>query len=381
MDSSITAPDPLSTVPVSNIKKSSKGYLPQLDSIRAFLIFGVLLSHFAGENFASAGIIAIIFFFVLSGFLITQILLKSRYRDDLSGTSRVHSIKQFYVRRFLRIFPIYYILLAVLFTVNFQTTRHDIFWYLTYTSNILYYINNNFMGLLSHTWSLSVEEQFYILWPFFMFFLPRKYLLPVMIAAIVTAPIFRAILYSNYLATGDSFLLTVLTPSCMDAFGLGGILAYFRLENKEAFSFKSILSKVFLIICLIFFVMLMIPDGILSNILSSFINFGIVQLFFIRLLIAVFAFYVIAKASIGFKGVLKIILESSALRFIGKISYGMYLYHPFMYVIYKKLGLPMFSNVFITFCIYSSMTIIVSTLSWYIIEKPLNGLKKYFAYD
>ncbi|MBK8553827.1 MAG: hypothetical protein IPL53_23360 [Ignavibacteria bacterium] len=91
--------------------------------------------------------------------------------------------------------------------------------------------------------------------------------------------------------------------------------------------------------------------------------------------------YIIYKASSGFRGMTGKILELPFLIYLGKISYGLYLYHNFIPMICKVLGLPAFGNIYINFMVQLSLLILISSLSWFLIEKPINGLKKYFSYN
>lgn len=366
----------------SEIVNASDGYMPQLDTLRTFAIFQVLISHWLIDEkwlkfpFGEAGVIL---FFVLSGFLITQILLISRNVAEIKNENRFHSAKQFYIRRFLRIFPIYYITLFILFYFNIQTAREDFIWYLTYTSNILYFKTQTWGGNLSHLWTLAVEEQFYIIWPFIILFIPKKYLLPAIIGIILVGPLSRMIIFMQVALTERAYFVNLLTPTCMDCFGLGALLAYFRIKNRSSFEFKTILSKALIIFCFLVMIFLSFYINYLSYLIK--INTGIVYQTLFRLVVSAVSFYLIAKASAGFGGFMKKIMENKVLTYLGKISYGMYLYHNFIGLIYSGMSLPVIDNTIIRFAVYTIILIALSSISWYLIEKPVNNLKKYFAYN
>ena len=143
--------------------------IPSLDGLRAISILLVLISHLAGTrnfpisasagNFWGLGEFGVVVFFVISGFLITGLLL-----DEINRTSKIR-LGHFYLRRTLRIFPPYYAFLAVVAAASIggwiQLGPHDIAHTMTYTSN--YHPGRSWF--VGHTWSLSVEEQFYLLWP------------------------------------------------------------------------------------------------------------------------------------------------------------------------------------------------------------------------
>ena len=174
-------------------------YFPQLDALRAIAVFFVLLEHWVPGTYwfkiFPYGMAGVTLFFVLSGFLITRILLRSRIKSESLNQSKLHSLKQFYIRRTLRIFPIYYITIFILLIFNINNIRQIFFWFLTYTSNIYFYLIQNWAGSLSHLWTLAVEEQFYIIWPFIILFIPKRFLFRTIILIISTGPVFRTVLF------------------------------------------------------------------------------------------------------------------------------------------------------------------------------------------
>jgi peptidoglycan/LPS O-acetylase OafA/YrhL len=118
-------------------------YIKQLDSIRAFAVILVIISHWFPYHYVKIlrfGNVGVEIFFVLSGFLITRILLNSREKSETFGKSKIEILKNFIARRSLRIFPIYYILLVFLFIFAKSTTNieNDLFYYVSYTSNWLF---------------------------------------------------------------------------------------------------------------------------------------------------------------------------------------------------------------------------------------------------
>ena len=159
------------------------GYMPQLDSLRTIAVFGVMLHHFWPEAEIRAGLtfgfLGVQLFFVLSGFLITGILLRGREVAHRTQQSARKSFGLFYARRFLRIFPLFYATLAVAWWVGLPEVRDSVFWHLAYASNIYFVHIGDWHGSISHLWSLAVEEQFYLVWPFIILLTPRRFLLPV----------------------------------------------------------------------------------------------------------------------------------------------------------------------------------------------------------
>ncbi|HEY0009845.1 MAG TPA: acyltransferase, partial [Tepidisphaeraceae bacterium] len=200
-------------------------HLPQLDGVRAIAVLLVIWQHFVPASAAvpggpSWGAIGVGLFFTLSGFLITRILLNGRVKIEAGSTSLGRMLKQFYVRRFLRIFPLYYGVLGVLTLFNVDHIRERIWWHLAYLTNIRFAYYPRGAEIERHLWSLSVEEQFYIFWPLMILLAPRKLLLPVMILAVAAAPVFRYYTYAPGFMVHEWMMF-----SCLDLLGMGAILA------------------------------------------------------------------------------------------------------------------------------------------------------------
>ena len=157
-------------------------YYPQLDGLRALAVGVVFLCHFwSGGKIAA--VLGVGLFFVLSGFLITRILLEERHRAARLGTNCGTLLRQFYLRRSLRIFPVYYLALAVLLACNYCGCREIKYWLLTYTYTFRTALTNSGHGC-EHFWSLCFEEQFYLVWPFIILYCPHRYLLRIMILVV-----------------------------------------------------------------------------------------------------------------------------------------------------------------------------------------------------
>ncbi|MDB5358330.1 MAG: hypothetical protein JWN24_4783 [Phycisphaerales bacterium] len=197
-------------------------YMPQLDGLRALAVGCVLIAHFvvplARFPFGSVGVLL---FFVLSGYLITGILLRARDDAEREGTSRLFALRQFYVRRFLRIFPLYYLVLTLAALANAGEARKMVWWNAAYLSNF-YMAAHGWQHPISHFWTLAVEEQFYIAWPWVVMFLPWRLVAPVVSAAIAV-PLLWKLAVTH--ATGNLFAAGILTPSCLDTLGAGSLLA------------------------------------------------------------------------------------------------------------------------------------------------------------
>jgi peptidoglycan/LPS O-acetylase OafA/YrhL len=144
-------------------------YFKQLDGLRFIAVFLVLIEHFAtfaGQHF-SAGYYGVDLFFVISGFLITTILIRS---NEPFGKA----YKKFIGRRTIRIFPIYYLTILSLYIIGNKDVQQWMVYCITYTYNYAWTYFNIQVNPISHFWSLGVEEQFYLFWPFIILGLRKR---------------------------------------------------------------------------------------------------------------------------------------------------------------------------------------------------------------
>jgi peptidoglycan/LPS O-acetylase OafA/YrhL len=369
------------------VMSEKKTYFEQLDGIRFIAVFLVLVDHWLAErNIIPFGPLGVTLFFVLSGFLITRILILSKQKDIQLGRSHWFSVKQFIIRRSLRIFPIYYLTIFLCLLWQVPGVRENWLWCITYTTNLYVGLKGTWMGVIDHTWSLAVEEQFYLIFPYFILFLPQRLFLRIFIGMILISVGFRWILWFN---GADWTAPYVLMPACLDAFGLGALLSY--LFTFHAFFLYSKITRYqWIILSFLFFCMVLIWEkkgfSETHNLATDVLE---------RLAGAIFSFFLIAQAVKGFKGSIAWFLTNPVVNYLGKISYGLYLYHNFVYnfyhssprhptiLMYNKLlhFLPFLSkNIVFEISFYFLLTVLVATVSWYLIEKPVNQLKRFFAY-
>jgi peptidoglycan/LPS O-acetylase OafA/YrhL len=203
--------------------------IPSLDGLRALSIAFVLCAHASGTVgfpglpmaiMEPAAVLGVRVFFVISGFLITSLLL-----DEINRTGTV-SVRHFYLRRTLRIFPPFYAYIAVVALASalgwLELRDHDIVAAVTYTTNY----HHDRSWYLGHTWSLAVEEQFYLLWPFLLKYVGARRATGIALATIVAAPLLRIGLLigapSFRPGIGETF------PTVADAIATGCLLACVR---------------------------------------------------------------------------------------------------------------------------------------------------------
>jgi len=365
-------------------------YFSQLDGVRFLAVGLVLIDHWLAErNVLPLGPLGVTMFFVLSGFLITRILIQSKLKDDDSGRSHWFSVKQFIIRRSIRIFPIYFLAIFVLYILNVPPVRDTIWWCLTYSINLYIASKEHWMGTIDHLWSLAVEEQYYLIFPYLILFLPTKHYLKVLISMIFISVGTRMFLFFN---GNDQVIQFVLMPTCLDSFGLGGLLAYFFTFKKETY-FKEICNYKYLIMSLLLLIMFFYFSRQYQLSSNQTHHFG--NLVLERFMASLFCFFLIAKAVSGYEGIMKWVLKNPVSSYLGRISYGLYLYHNFIYNFYHtpqtslvlrvlhriQKNIPVITqNIVFELTYFFGITLIVATISWYCIEKPVNNLKKYFTY-
>jgi peptidoglycan/LPS O-acetylase OafA/YrhL len=204
-------------------------HMTQLDGLRALAVLGVFVEHTLPNQIVTvldSGQAGVRLFFVLSGFLITGILIRARDQATAGGGSLNHVLRAFYARRFLRIFPLYYFVLGLALALGISAAREGAAWHLLYLSNV-YFVLGGPDATIGHFWSLAVEEQFYLFWPMVVLFAPRRWLGMIFAGVAAFAPVFRfGISYCDV----SNPNLGSLTPCCLDSLAMGALLAFLSVE-------------------------------------------------------------------------------------------------------------------------------------------------------
>jgi peptidoglycan/LPS O-acetylase OafA/YrhL len=352
--------------------KLSSVFYPQLNSLRAIAVLLVIISHWFSEahilnRFSDNGVLGVTLFFVLSGFLITGILLKSKQKME-QGTHFGNAFKIFYIRRSLRIFPVYYLLLFVLVLLNIAGIRESFGWHFFYCSNFYFWLQGAFAGQLSHLWSLAVEEQFYILWPAVVLLIPKRLLAHAFVTGIITGVFFRLLIVSDTNEMGR-----ILMPSSLDSFCIGGLLAYGR--EKETGWYTQYINRQRLYVFGAFVLLFIVHLPFFQDLPPYFKQ--CMYLFFISV-----AFGILIDRSTNSveTPILKQVLNNKCLLYIGKISYGIYLFHNFIpYFFELKISwIPDDLVMYVVQMLRFIVLLLISTASWYLIEQPILKIKNRF---
>ncbi len=369
--------------------------IPGLDGLRAIAILLVFASH---SDLIEFGWVGVQLFFVLSGFLITGILLDMK--DSLPSGKY---FTRFYGRRFLRIFPLYYFYLALmvvvahwLIRVDFRTSTTQIFfdqvWYAVLYIYDIFYRAAWFhpSQFLDHFWSLSVEEQFYIVWPLLLLLVPQKYLKRLFISFVILGFGFRILLYLWYLS-GDSLwffrepfglVIYSLPFSHLDAFAFGAYISRYKIWRP-----KAQLLILALLIPIVGFATTYVTTGSIGVISALGYDSSLASGYeFIWAHTLLNYFFALLIYSVVREKVLVRFLEMPWLRYLGKISYGMYVYHLaliwFAWELFEERAQDGPEYYWLKFAIALSATILVSTLSYYFLERPILNLKeRFFAWS
>ncbi len=357
--------------------KANDDYITAFDGLRFFAVFMVMIAHWIQWEWANTMLARIPFvhgvtlFFVLSGFLITRILLINNDVSIYRQGGKLHVLKIFYIRRMLRIFPSYYILLVVLFFLDYKNTRELFPWLLTFSSNVYQSMHNVYVGSFNHFWSLAVEEQFYLFWPCLMLWTEAKRTWRVIVLTLGVSVLFKLYLF---LFTGKWLAISYFTLSCMYTLGLGALLAYLSVYKKEIIRYFSNAWWLYAM-CFVYLLMIVIQAQCNMRFYAEVID---------EMLFAHLAVLIILKLYVGdYKGWMKNILENKVIVFLGKISYGLYLYHLFIFDLYDYIapfaGVSI-HNAYALFIVLFLLTVLIAVASWYLIEKPISKIKSKYHY-
>ena len=383
------------------IVTAQRPYYPSLDGLRAVAALMVFYEHYvsAPRHVFGWGWTGVDVFFVLSGFLITGILYDSQ--------NKPHRFRDFYVRRSLRIFPIYYAVWLVLLLLaplaQFQWNLRWLVWpaYVGNYSPLFFrdaagdtsqyfwivlgpqaqaWFGKTMHIYIGHFWSLCVEEQFYLVWPAMVYLVKkRETLLKICLASIVLVPVLRWLTLT--LAAGARPLAIVLIygslPTRLDALLIGGAVALLLRGRAHASLHKWARRLLFsaAMFCLL--------ASLASAKAFHFLTHGSTARWYIA--ISFTAIDLLAAAflleSIHPSGKLGAVLRWKPLRALGLISYGFYVYHDLLHDFYSYFAARYFPSHPLTASACAALlgTLVLSTLSYLLLEKPMLRLKRRFS--
>lgn len=375
-----------------------QSYMLPLDGYRGLAILLVFISHCEPINGAdhtiliddfyktvlSYGSFGVDAFFVLSGFLITNILLDKQDRTNF--------FINFYLRRSLRILPPYYLFLIVFFLIltpvlgkyEFYQHLHSAqIWYWLYLDNfwlIRFWPGSHELNIISHLWSLAVEVHFYLFWPFLIYFLPRRLLSWAFSTVIFCAAGIRLwLIMTDPIILSSDHNIYYSTFCRMDTLAVGGLIALW-MRSDCALSRLLRLSKLALILSGISIALIIV---IKEYTLRGTLVF---DLFVYSLLSIFFGALLVLSLTQSTDSFLVKALTWFPLKRLGTVSYGLYIYHfPLAHAVRQLLQqysfpsyiLAYLSNVFLT----GVLTLPICLFSWYFFEQPILRLKSYLNFD
>jgi peptidoglycan/LPS O-acetylase OafA/YrhL len=353
--------------------KSHPIYLHGLNGLRAIAALSVVIAHVSFKDLADFGLpsklrlpmagYGVTLFFVISGFLITYLLMR-----ELEKTKTVR-IKKFYARRILRIWPIYYLYIGIAFAILWWLNQSDamkvqeMWYYIFFAANIPFIYQQGIL-ILVHYWSIGVEEQFYLFWPWLVRF-SKKNLLKT--SALIFIIFFSIKIILWFTLGNKSYEYRFFTVTRFHIMMIGAIGSIFYIE-KQSYFLLLFSSKITQFLSWTFFVLMglniiHIPKPIAHEAIA------------IASLSMIVGQIMVSKRIVN--------LENKLCDFIGKISYGIYVIHPIILLLLSKIYKNINVNIYLKYVlVYSTVvfaTICFAWLSYTYFEKPFLKLKSRFA--
>ncbi len=355
-------------------------YYPALDGLRGLAILLVVGFHnFDFIKYFSFGWLGVDLFFVLSGFLITRILLDTRNRPNF--------LRNFYLRRILRIAPLYYLLLLVFFLLfpllgifrePLRYYQMHQAWFWVYLQNWLYIIHPiQGSNLLIHLWSLAVEEQFYLLWPFLLLWIRRpRVLLRLVGGMLATLLALRILLW--FLLPGSVSHFNVYIFTRVDGILVGCLLALLQstqwdfIRRHTAWIVLGLSAMNFLFYFLNRARMFSFPYFAFVGYTTFAVMFGLL----------------VYEAARGENRLVRLVFGQGPLPFLGRVSYGFYLFFWPVFVLLTppaeswlrdQLNWGPFASHLAATLLTTLLGFCLSIASFYYYESRFLAMKKYFA--
>ncbi len=373
-----------------------KTYFENLDALRFFAFILVFISHaslFLGLTYPNFhifrirylghGDLGVSFFFVLSGFLITYLLLEEKRRHPIS-------LKHFYLRKVLRLLPLYFIVLIVGFFViphisspgfPFGTTIDlaKLPWYIFFLGNIDMTVHNATSAVIAVLWAISVEEQFYLIWPSIIKFFNRKNIVIILLCIFLASSIYRFLHSSDYNAV-HYFTLSVVSDLV-----IGSLTAMLAFSKNKLFEKITHIPKVY-IVAVYMLLFILMPARIFYLTLPYPFLVSLLTMLEPIIFCLIFAFIILEQSysphSFWKAGKTKIATH------LGRISYGLYAYHIIIFFVVLRvgslLGVPYTSTSIPLFLgktvVIFLLTIMIARLSFRYIESPFLRLKNKYGH-
>ncbi|RZT41536.1 acyltransferase family protein [Cupriavidus agavae] len=328
---------------------STRAYRPEIDALRAVAVGAVLMSHWLPGfvYLTNWGLAGVYLFFVISGYVITRGLLTEQARNG----DRI-ALRRFFLRRAIRIWPIYYLTIAFTYFIWPGFPDGTVAWHMLFLSNALVSVEGKFLFPV-HFWSLSVEQQFYLFWPLLLMLFGRRHLVWACIAMLVISPASRWYLSVEAHNMPAAYYMLSSNLDCLAAGAL--VATAERSSTRVAILGTNVAGLAG--ICLLAFTLTM-----------SYVGETAWDVILTGTAIAGISSWLIAW--LGRFERRGLALCNPAVLYIGKISYGVYLYHlPVgMYLFTTALGKQ---SPWIYATVSAISTVALASASWFLIERPL----------
>ena len=344
-------------------------YQPQFDGLRALAVLTVMVDHFTADvpnfplpDWIHLGATGVRLFLVLSGYFITASLRRARDRMETTNMSAGQTIGGFYWRRFLRISPAYFVFAAIAIIFNLGTIRNNWPWVFTGTVNWMIAWQNQWPLTISHLWSICVQEQFYLFWPLLILFLPRRWMLPAILSVAMIGIGFRigCVVFSVPMVAR-----WVLPFGSLDSLAAGAALGWCG-GYLRATRVGWLLTAICLAMLALAAVLRAGDPTQLRSVLVEPLEAGAFAI-------------LVARTVTGFDGGIGRFLSLPGLAFAGRISYGLYIYHALVAIVFNR-WLPSSLRFVITIpslrlMVFGMATVGVAAVSWRFLEQPINRFR------
>lgn len=332
----------------------------ELDTLRGLAAIVIMLTHYGVIPYTTVSYsnLGFQYLFVLSAFLVTERLLQAR---EKTGGSPWQISTRFWLRRVTRILPVFYLVLigslVVLTKIGDDRLKDTFGWHFFHLSNVFYTLRGDWFGPTNHLWALSSMEQFYLIWPLVLLAVPARGLPVLCLVVLAIGLVSKLIIFQVY----GPILAVKTFPSCaLEFFGAGALALWWKKTQAPSRSHRSAFLGITGCVVVWLAIWRFVPPDHWASILKDTVA-GLGLALLIGLLTA-------PEHRVSIRW-----LQAKPLVYSGLISYGVYLFHPFVWaalaIVLFKLHLPAQGPWLITASVVT--TVVLSILTYHFVERPL----------